>query len=202
METTLQPEQYVLVDKLTPRWAPYERGDIVVFQPPKSFGSSTGAPFIKRVIGLPGDRIDLMDGFVIVNGTELDEPYLFERRGEPEPTEPSGGTDELARARRRPVRHGRPSRRLRGLARLRPDRHLHRARPGPAALLAARHLRADRATRLPGARAGLTDRSAVRVEPDRERAVVDELDGHLGAERGRSGRPRRRPSRSAAAKRW
>ena len=91
MVSTLLPDQYVLVDKLTPRWASYERGDIVVFQPPPSWRSGQDAPFIKRVIGLPGDRIDLQDGFVIVNGTQLDEPYLFERRGEPEPTEPSIG---------------------------------------------------------------------------------------------------------------
>jgi len=89
METTLLPEQYVLVDKLTPRWAPYERGDIVVFQPPESMGSASGAPFIKRVIGLPGDRVELEDGLVYVNGVVLDEPYLFVRRGEPDPTEPS-----------------------------------------------------------------------------------------------------------------
>ena len=33
METTLLPDQYVLIDKLTPRWAPYARGDIVVLDP-------------------------------------------------------------------------------------------------------------------------------------------------------------------------
>lgn len=91
METTLLPEQYVLVDKLTPRWAAYERGDIVVFQAPPALRSPSGAPFIKRVIGLPGDRVDLQDGFVLVNGIQIDEPYVFERRGEPEETDPTGG---------------------------------------------------------------------------------------------------------------
>ena len=89
METTLLHDQYVLVDKLTPRWAPYERGDIIVFQPPESMRSPSGEPFIKRVIGLPGDRVELEDGQVLVNGVELDEPYLFMRGGKPESTEPS-----------------------------------------------------------------------------------------------------------------
>jgi signal peptidase I len=93
MESTLLPEQYVLVDKLTPRWAPYERGDIVVFEPPEAWESARRDPFIKRVIGLPGDRIELEDGLVLVNGVELDEPYLFVRRGEPEPTEPGAAGD-------------------------------------------------------------------------------------------------------------
>ena len=92
METTLLPNQYVLVDKLSPRWSPYERGDIVVFDAPGEFRTEGGAPLIKRVIGLPGDRIDLQDGFVLVNGTQIDEPYLFARNGEPGPTRPSNGT--------------------------------------------------------------------------------------------------------------
>ncbi|MFN8631141.1 MAG: signal peptidase I [Chloroflexota bacterium] len=55
MERTLEPGQYVLVDKLTPRWDPYKRGDVVVFTPPANYTQDT-TPFIKRVIGLPGDR--------------------------------------------------------------------------------------------------------------------------------------------------
>ncbi|HUG30597.1 MAG TPA: signal peptidase I [Candidatus Limnocylindria bacterium] len=91
METTLLQDQYVLVDKLTPRWAPYSRGDIVVFEPPETWSSGGGVPFIKRVIGLPGDRVELRDGNVYVNDLELDEPYIFLENGVPQDTDPTGG---------------------------------------------------------------------------------------------------------------
>jgi signal peptidase I len=95
MENTLLPDQYVLVDKLTPRWALYARGDIVVFDPPETWSSGAGVPFIKRVIGLPGDQVQLRDGKVYVNGIKLDEPYIFENNGVPQTTEPSiGGQSE------------------------------------------------------------------------------------------------------------
>jgi signal peptidase I len=89
METTLLPEQYVLVDKLTPRWAPYGRGDVVVFNPPATWQREGKVPFIKRVIGLPGDRVEIRAGKVFVNGAALEEPYLFADGDVAEPTEPS-----------------------------------------------------------------------------------------------------------------
>jgi signal peptidase I len=92
METTLLPEQYVLVDKLTPRWSEYTRGDIVVFDPPRTWTSGGGVPFIKRVIGVPGDTVEIREGSVFVNGVELDEPYLYaDGDGDPEPTDPTAG---------------------------------------------------------------------------------------------------------------
>ncbi len=77
MENTLIPEEYVLVDKLSPRWDAYSYGDIIVFQPPDSWRQGSDVPFIKRVIGLPGDTVELRDGLLVVNGIEVDEPYIF-----------------------------------------------------------------------------------------------------------------------------
>jgi signal peptidase I len=91
MENSLLPGQYVLVDKLTPRWAPYSRGDIVVFDPPETWSPGSRVPFIKRVIGVPGDRVELRDGNVFVNDVKLEEPYVFEDRAVSPGTEPSPG---------------------------------------------------------------------------------------------------------------
>jgi signal peptidase I len=88
MENTLLPGQYVLVDKLTPRWAAYERGDIVVFHAPAGFQPEKDVPFIKRVIGLPGDTVEIRDGSVYVNDVRLPEPYVFDD-GANAGTEPS-----------------------------------------------------------------------------------------------------------------
>jgi signal peptidase I len=89
MERTLEPGQYVLVDKLTPRWDPFKRGDVVVFTPPTTF-TQDSTPFIKRVIGLPGDKVEVKDdGRVYVNGVAIDEPYTFKNAaGVNEPTVP------------------------------------------------------------------------------------------------------------------
>lgn len=52
---------------------PPQRGDIVVFNPPVG---GTSKPYIKRVIGLPGERVSIHDGSVYINGELLNEPYL------------------------------------------------------------------------------------------------------------------------------
>ena len=49
------------------------RGDIIAFRPPEKAGNNT--PFVKRVIGIPGDTIEIKDRDVYVNGVKSDEPY-------------------------------------------------------------------------------------------------------------------------------
>ena len=70
MEPNLHDGEYVLIDKVSYMLHPPERGDVVVLTRPND------RDFIKRVIGLPGDTVEIRNGHVIVNGTVLDEPYL------------------------------------------------------------------------------------------------------------------------------
>ncbi|HEX2221574.1 MAG TPA: signal peptidase I [Candidatus Limnocylindria bacterium] len=100
MLPTIAPHEYVLIDKLSPRWHDYERGDVVVFSPPA--GEQGGVPFIKRVIGLPGETVTLRNGRVFVTTTdgrtlELPEGYIALRTdGTPVETIPrdAPGTEE------------------------------------------------------------------------------------------------------------
>ena len=64
-------EQYVLVRRLGRRKGP-NRGDVVVFQ----HHLRPGVSFMKRVIGLPGDRVQVHNTRVFIDGVPLDEPYL------------------------------------------------------------------------------------------------------------------------------
>ena len=71
MEPNLHNGEYVLIDKVSYLLHPPERGDVVVFTPPNN-----ERDYIKRVIGLPGDTVEVRGGQVYVNGVMLDEPYL------------------------------------------------------------------------------------------------------------------------------
>src|SRR6476661_3469008 len=84
MESTLEPGQEVIVDRLTPNFSPYKRGDIVVFAAPEQTGRQE--PLIKRVIGVGGDLVAIHDGAVFVNDEQIVEPYAFAG----EPTQPNG----------------------------------------------------------------------------------------------------------------
>lgn len=79
MENTLQPGQYVLVDKVSPIFSDYRRGDVIVFEPPSGYSEDgQDIPFIKRVIGIGGDLVEIHDDAVWVNGVKLAEPYIFD----------------------------------------------------------------------------------------------------------------------------
>jgi signal peptidase I len=97
MEPTLAIGQRVLVDRVSNHFTSYHRGDIVVFKPPKGADSvvQCGVPnkppdepcpkptpqksqtnFIKRIVGLPGDKLKVIHGRAYINGRELKEPYI------------------------------------------------------------------------------------------------------------------------------
>ena len=73
MMPSLTNRERVFVNKFVYRLESIERGDVVVFRYPRDPSLS----FIKRVIGVPGDRIRIEDGQVYVNGKALEEDYLF-----------------------------------------------------------------------------------------------------------------------------
>ena len=73
MQPTLYPGNFVLVNKLTYRFGDPRRGDIIVFHYPPD---PTQVPYIKRVIGLPGEHVHIENGNVSVNGQLLTEIYL------------------------------------------------------------------------------------------------------------------------------
>jgi len=92
MEPNFHEGQRVIVSKLDNIWdnllvktahaaepgsSPFkpQRGQVVVFYPPNGAGDA----LIKRVIGLPGDLIELRDDAVWINGQQLDEPYVYEQ---------------------------------------------------------------------------------------------------------------------------
>lgn len=70
MEPNLHNNQRLIIEKITYRFHSPSRGDIVVIRRPQP------EPLIKRVIGLPGETVEIRDGKVFINGEPLDEPYL------------------------------------------------------------------------------------------------------------------------------
>jgi signal peptidase I len=74
MKPTLLPGEFLLVNKMAYKFSGMQRGDIVVFHNPQKITED----FIKRLIGLPGDSVEIRDGVVIVNQVPLIEPYIME----------------------------------------------------------------------------------------------------------------------------
>jgi signal peptidase I len=94
MVPTLEIGQRVLVDRISKHWNDYGRGDILVFKPPAGADTTTcgvqhsetspcptptkersDTNFIKRIVGVGGDRIKVLGGHVYVNGKEQKEPF-------------------------------------------------------------------------------------------------------------------------------
>jgi signal peptidase I len=74
MQPTLYPSDYVIVNKLAYRFSGSpQRGDVIVFRYPPN---PDAIPYIKRIIGLPGDQVHIADGKIYINGQLMFEPYL------------------------------------------------------------------------------------------------------------------------------
>ena len=79
MESNYWNDEWIIVNKLAYKLHAPQRGDIIVFQPPVS----SNKPFIKRIIGLPGESVEMRDGTVYIHKTDgsvitLQEPYIKE----------------------------------------------------------------------------------------------------------------------------
>ena len=72
MLPTLHEGEYVIINKLSYSLEDPHRGDIIVLH----FPNDRSRDFIKRVVGVPGDRVEVSNGVVKVNGITLDEPYI------------------------------------------------------------------------------------------------------------------------------
>jgi signal peptidase I len=72
MEPNLHNNERLIIEKISYRFHPPHRGDIVVIRMPNRHSD----PLIKRVVGLPGETIEIRDGHVYINGQMLNEPYL------------------------------------------------------------------------------------------------------------------------------
>jgi len=76
MLPTIQLQDRVMVNKFIYYFKEIQRGDIVVFDPPDVLNSDQD--YIKRVIGLPGETVEIRNGRVYINSCPLVEPYLAE----------------------------------------------------------------------------------------------------------------------------
>lgn len=81
METNFHDGEYILTDKISYRFNDPKRGEVVIFKAPRN----PELDYIKRIIGLPGEKIEIENGSVFINDKELKEEYL------PEDLNVSGG---------------------------------------------------------------------------------------------------------------
>lgn len=75
MQPTLVEGNVILVNKLAYKLGKMNTGDVVIFHNPNDLSED----YIKRLIGKPGDQVDVMGGTVYVNGVALNEPYIADK---------------------------------------------------------------------------------------------------------------------------
>lgn len=92
MENTLLVGDFLLVNKMVygaeipgtdielPAFDDPERGDVVVFEPPPSANQPPRTNYVKRIVGVPGDTLQMRNAGLIVNGLALEEPYAHSSR--------------------------------------------------------------------------------------------------------------------------
>jgi signal peptidase I len=88
MVPSLQDEQFLVVNKLGYRLHEPQRGDIIVFYDPRD----ADRKLIKRIVGLPGEMVEIRNGQVFINETLINEPYIqsLGRYSEPPTLIPEG----------------------------------------------------------------------------------------------------------------
>lgn len=82
MEPTLKQGDYLFVDKASYRWRDPKRDEVAVFRPPPEAQTVSGGPdelYVKRVIGVPGDVIEVIGGILYRNDVPIAEPYVADR---------------------------------------------------------------------------------------------------------------------------
>ncbi len=77
MEPTMKTGTVLILDKLTLRMRPPQRGDILSFRSPVE-----EIDMVKRVVALPGETVEMRNKVVFINGKELDEPYAVHSRAD------------------------------------------------------------------------------------------------------------------------
>ena len=95
MQTTLMPEDRVLVNKLSYRLHDVRRGDVIVFD--RITSETQHDDLIKRVIALPGETLEVRSCVVYIGGVQLDEPYLNpEQVSQADPTARCGAHTDMS----------------------------------------------------------------------------------------------------------
>lgn len=100
MESTLLVGDFLLVNKMVygaeipgtgvrlPALNPPEHGDIVVFAPPPAARQAANTNYVKRIVGLPGDTLLMVEGVLYRNGSQVAEPYAHHTRPYEDPRSP------------------------------------------------------------------------------------------------------------------